>query len=82
MFQGFYNLTSGIICQNRNMNVVSNNIANVSTPGFKKDTFATSTFREEMLYRNGNKDKSHPTPVGERAMVKIAKDTVTDFKLG
>ena len=28
MFQGFYNLASGMITQNRNLDVVSNNITN------------------------------------------------------
>ena len=37
MFQGFYNLTSEMLSQTRNLNVISNNMANVATPGFKKD---------------------------------------------
>ena len=34
MYQGFYNLTSGMLTQSRNLNVISNNMANVSTPGY------------------------------------------------
>lgn len=37
MFQGFYNLGSEMLCQTRNMNVISNNMANVATAGFKRD---------------------------------------------
>ncbi|MEG2350006.1 MAG: flagellar basal body protein, partial [Hungatella sp.] len=29
MLQGFYNLASGMATQNKNMNVISNNMANV-----------------------------------------------------
>lgn len=63
MFQGFYNATSGVLTQNRNLNVISNNMANVSTPGFKSDKFMASTFREELMSRIGNKDKSTATPI-------------------
>ena len=35
MYQGFYNLTSGMLTQNRNLNVISNNMVNVQTAGYK-----------------------------------------------
>ena len=56
MFQGFYNLTSGILTQTRNQNVISNNMTNVSTPGYKSDKYMATTFREELMYRSGNID--------------------------
>ena len=46
MFQGFYNLTSGMLTQTRKLNVISNNMANVTTPGFKEDTFTQTSFQE------------------------------------
>lgn len=79
MFQGFYNLTSGMLTQNRNLNVISNNMANVSTPGFKNDQFLSTTFRQEMLYRSGNKNKSHSVPVGTANQIVMADRTVTDY---
>ncbi len=57
MYQGFYNLTSGMLTQSRNLNVVSNNMANIQTAGYKKDTMVSSTFQEEMLYRTGRRRK-------------------------
>ena len=51
MFHGLYNLTSQMISENRNMNVISNNMVNATTPGYKKDVFVASTFREELLTR-------------------------------
>ena len=59
MFKGFYNLASGVLTQTRNLNVIGNNMANVSTPGFRKDTFTQTTFQDEMIYRIGNTDKSN-----------------------
>ena len=51
MFQGFYNLGSEMLCQTRNMNVISNNMANVATAGFKRDDFQVSAFREFSVCR-------------------------------
>ena len=45
MFQGFYDLASNMITQNRNLNIISNNMSNVSTPGYKMDRMMESTFR-------------------------------------
>ena len=60
MYQGFYNLTSGMLSQQRNLNVISNNMANTQTAGYKADTMTKKTFQEEMLVRTGryNKKKS------------------------
>lgn len=80
MFQGFYNLTSGMLCQNRNLNVTSNNMANVSTAGYKRDRFVDTTFKEAMLDRTGNKDKGSPSQLGTIAMMKAADQTVTSFE--
>lgn len=61
MFQGFYDLAANMITQNRKMNVISNNMANVSTPGFKSDKLIETTFRDEMIYRY---DRDGKTPIG------------------
>ncbi|MEG0189570.1 MAG: flagellar hook-basal body complex protein [Lachnospiraceae bacterium] len=82
MFRGFYSLTSEMICQNRNLNVISNNMANVSTPGYRSDKFLSSTFKEEMLYRSGNKDKRNQTALGEVAMIRTGREVATDYSMG
>lgn len=79
MFQGFYDLTSNMITQNRNMNVISNNMTNVSTPGYKSDTVVQSTFRDELIYRF---DKYGRTPVGVSSRVDTAAERVTDHSEG
>lgn len=79
MFQGYYDLASNMITQNRNMNVISNNIANVSTPGYKTDRLMESTFREEMIYRY---DKAGKTAVGTVSRMNIADERVTDYTEG
>ena len=79
MFQGYYDLASNMITQNRNMNIISNNISNVSTPGYKEDRLMESTFREEMIYRY---DQYGKTQVGTVSRMNIADERVTDYTEG
>lgn len=79
MFQGYYDLASNMITQNRNMNVISNNMANVSTPGYKADKLIESTFREEMIYRY---DQEGKTRVGTVSRMNIADERVTNYAEG
>ncbi len=82
MYQGFYNLTSGMLTQSRNLNVISNNMVNVQTSGYKRDTMVTSTFQEEMLYRTGRHNKANPTPLSVTSKIKTASRTYVDYDQG
>ena len=82
MFQGFYNLASSVLTQTRNLNVISNNMANVATPGYKSDEAIIKTFHEEMVYRNGNTNKSNPVQIGERALMVGVDRNYTDYTQG
>ncbi len=82
MVKGFYNLTSGMLTQRRNLDVISSNMANVSTVGFKSDQLMSSTFQEEMMARTGNTDKSNPRQLASTSMVRIPRETVTDYTQG
>ena len=82
MFQGFYNLTSGMLTQTRKLNVISNNMANVTTPGFKSDTFTQRSFQDEMMYRIGNLYKNDPQPIGTMNWKVVADGNVTNYSGG
>lgn len=82
MYQGFYNLTSGMLTQSRNLNVISNNMVNVQTAGYKNDTMVTSTFGEEMLYRTGRHNKGNPTPLAATSKIKTASRTYVNYDQG
>ena len=82
MFQGFYTLTSGVLTQTRNLNVISNNMANATTPGFKSDRFIISEFRDELILRTGNKNKSDRTAIGSKPMITGGADVTTDYTQG
>jgi flagellar hook-basal body protein len=57
MMKGFYTAASGIFVQQRNINVIGNNIANSQTPGFKTDRVVTSTF-SQLVERIENRNKA------------------------
>ena len=57
MIKGFYNLTSGMLSQGRRLDVVANNMTNVSTAGYKAEQYTDRTFDEVMVTRIGNKIK-------------------------
>ncbi|HJD45340.1 MAG TPA: flagellar hook-basal body protein [Candidatus Mediterraneibacter norfolkensis] len=82
MFQGFYRLTSGMLTQSRNLDVISNNMSNVTTPGFKEDRFIISDFQSELLLRTGNKVKAGTTVIGDKSMITAGDGTVTDYSQG
>lgn len=82
MFQGFYTLGSAMISENRNLNVISNNMANAATTGYKSDKYIASTFREEVLYRSGNITPGKRTPIGTTAMIQATNDRVTSYEQG
>lgn len=82
MFKGFYNLTSGMLSQGRRLDVISNNMANVSTTGFKVDTYTDSTFKEYMVSRVGNKDKSSPVELGGASYILAPSHLYTDYSQG
>lgn len=51
MIRGLYTAGTGMISQMKKMNVVTNNLANVNTAGFKEDSVLTSSFQEAMVMR-------------------------------
>ena len=82
MYQGFYNLTSGMLTQNRNLNVISNNMVNIQTAGYKRDKMVSSTFEEEMLYRTGRTNKNNPVELGVTSKIKTAERTYVNYEQG
>ncbi|MBP1757812.1 MAG: flhO [Firmicutes bacterium] len=82
MFKGFYNLTSGMLSQNRRLDVVSNNMTNVSTAGYKADRYTDSTFQEFVMSRVGNKDKTSPQELGPSSYILAPSRIFTDYSQG
>ncbi len=54
MLRGFYTAASGMIAQQRQQEVISNNIANANTPGYKADQAVLRSFPELLLQQMGS----------------------------
>lgn len=53
MLRGYYTAANGIINEQRILNVITNNLANAKTAGYKADEAIPITFAEELLLING-----------------------------
>lgn len=69
MFKGFYNLTSGMVTQQQHLNVVGNNMVNISTSGFKESRYTATTFDDVMYSRVGNQEKIY-TDIGRQSYIR------------
>ncbi|WP_017378988.1 flagellar hook-basal body protein [Paenisporosarcina sp. TG-14] len=49
MFRGLYTATSGMMSHNRNQQVLTNNLANANTPGFKQDQTIMRAFPAQLI---------------------------------
>jgi len=81
MFKGFYNLTSGMLTQGRNLDVIANNMSNVATAGYKTDRYTFSTFQDVMWKRVGNMDKVY-TDLGNQSWITAPSKLYTDYEQG
>lgn len=81
MFKGFYNLTSGMYTQQQNLNVVGNNLVNVSTAGFKQSRYTATTFDDVMYSRVGNVEKIY-TEIGRQSYIRANDEVYVDYSQG
>ncbi|MGM0842356.1 MAG: flagellar hook-basal body protein [Bacillota bacterium] len=51
MFRGFYTVASGMLSQQRKTEMLTNNISNANTPGFKADRASMRAFPEMLMER-------------------------------
>ena len=76
MLKGFYTAASGILTQQRNINVLTNNIANVKTPGYRASRVITRTFEQEFLTRVEGMNK---TVIGPGSGMPIIEEVKLKF---
>ncbi|HCT63709.1 MAG TPA: flagellar hook-basal body protein [Lachnospiraceae bacterium] len=83
MFKGYYTLTSSMLTQNRNMDVISNNLTNISTPGYKKEQFVSGSFKDVLYSQTANNVKGAINQdIGNVSMITAPYETVTSFDVG
>ncbi|KIL43284.1 flagellar hook-basal body protein [Jeotgalibacillus campisalis] len=58
MFKGFYTVATGMIAQQRKTEMLTNNMSNVNTPGFKADQSSMRAFPDMLLSSLGESKRS------------------------
>ncbi len=79
MLQGFYSAASGMLMQQRNLNLIANNLANVQTPGYKTSRLLSNTFQQTMLTRFEDYNDGR---IGEGDPVRIVREVADLFTPG
>lgn len=81
MFKGFYNLTSAMLTHQYNLNVIGNNMVNISTSGYKQDRYVASTF-DDVMYSRVDVNHSGGTEIGRQSYIRAASEIYTDYSQG
>ncbi|WP_105616964.1 flagellar basal-body rod protein FlgF [Vallitalea okinawensis] len=82
MIKGIYTAASGMMTQYKKMDVVSNNLANADTAGFKKDGVVTASFGEVMMMKINDPSSPMPTEIGKMSMGVTVNQLYTDNTQG
>ncbi len=88
MIRGLYTSALGMTTQMKRMDVVSNNIANSDTAGFKRDMPVTQSFSQALMQRlhdageNGGRTARHSARIGTVSPGVFVDSVVTDFSAG
>jgi flagellar basal-body rod protein FlgG len=75
MSRGFYTLASGMLTQQRKIDISSNNIANMNTAGYKKEQAVTSNFGSLLINKykqNGINEEA--TPINNVSLIRVLEE--------
>lgn len=76
MLRGFYSVASGLLVQQRNLNVIGNNISNSQTAGYRSERVVQSTFDQELVTRYEN---GVYTRIGDASQTNVIETIETNF---
>src|SRR4051795_13161660 len=83
MIRGLYSAASGMMTAMRRMELVTNNLANAQTVGFKQERTASQTFAEALIQVDGTPAKlPAQDEVGRMGMATVAEEPLLDFTQG
>jgi len=83
MLRGLYLAHTGMLTQQRRMDVVTNNLANATTAGFKQDDLLSRSFEEELISRMDDPAlMGSATPVGTFSQGVHIDEVATSFEQG
>jgi flagellar basal-body rod protein FlgG len=70
-----------MLTQQRNLNVVANNMVNVSTAGYKSERYTATTFDDVMYNRVGNKLKDYEE-IGRQSYIRASSQVYINYDQG
>lgn len=85
MIRGIYTAASGMLADQRRLDVVANNLANASTTGFKRETTISRSFSDFLIERTHDDDpttKALPQQVGRLGIGTYVVNTATRLTTG
>lgn len=84
MFRGLYTATSGMMATNRQQQILTNNLSNANTPGFKEDQAVLRAFPEQLIkaIENGKKGTIVPHNIGSLATGVYTQEGIPSFLQG
>lgn len=71
MFKGFYTVATGMIAQQRRTELLSNNLANANTPGFKADQSSIRSFPDMLMSSVGKTNAPANQQAGAQYMNQV-----------
>ncbi len=81
MLAGYYTIASGMLTNQRQIDVLGNNIVNFETPGFKAERLLTDSFEQTLLRRQEGYN-SGVLGDGVGSTINYAADSATIFTMG
>lgn len=82
MDRGSYAAAAGMFSGQKAINVLANNVANVTTAGYKSQSTAQSTFAEYMVSRISTNARIAEADIGPGAYITVNDEQFTDFTQG
>ena len=88
MINGFYDAAGGMVTQFNRLNIISNNLANVNTPGFKQDNIIIGDFERLFSEKRDKLPLENNTTQAAKFInrnlnkVPIVVEEYTDFSIG
>ncbi|HHU17477.1 MAG: flagellar hook-basal body protein [Anaerovoracaceae bacterium] len=82
MVRGYYSAASGVFCQQKALDAISNNIANITTAGYKSQSTLESSFGEHLVARLSSLDNISSRDIGSGAFITVNSTQYTDFTQG
>lgn len=83
MFRGLYTATSGMMAHNRTQQILTNNLANANTPGFKGDQTVIRSFPDQLIKAMGTAKTPAPGhSIGHLSTGVYAQEGIPSFAQG